>query len=103
MNFEADGINGYTAYPRPMTTVLLAAEPIGGALDNKDMDNNGAASSALFTGTVFFQVSFLLYTKKCYFYVAKNKMDYIKVHKSASLPDDDDHDADDADQEDCIA
>ena len=51
----------------------------------------------------FFQVSFLLYTKKCYFYIAKNKMDYINVHKSVSLLDDDDHDADDADQEDCIA
>ena len=52
---------------------------------------------------LFFSSEFPLVYKKCYFYIAKNKMDYIKVHKSASLLDDDDHDADDADQEDCIA
>ena len=62
------------------------------------MDYSGAASWLLFIGTVFFPAEFPLVYNNCQFYIAKNESD-----KSASLLDDDDHDADDEDQEDHVS
>ena len=90
-NFEADGVYGYM--PEANDKDLLAAESSRGALnDEEDMDNSGAASSALFTSTVFvFQMSL----QKRHFYIAKNKMDQDKFINLPSLLH---HDTDNEDQ-----